>query len=297
MPVLFVRHRTEYQFRNPVTLCEHRLMSRPRDSHDLRLLETGLMVTPRPAELRWMHDVFGNSIAITSFSEKSSELLFESTFRAEHFPVPERAITIEPYAQRLPFSYSSEDSVDLGRTKERQYGDPEHRVDDWAREFVAAHTEPRTLDVLVAMTNAINREFCYTRREEVGVQTPTETLALRSGSCRDLAVFMMEAVRALGLAARFVSGYLYDEQLIGNASGFVGGGSTHAWLQVYLPGAGWVEFDPTNALVGGRNLIRVAVARDAAQAAPLAGTFIGQPGDLLSMNITVEVSAEAAATG
>jgi transglutaminase-like putative cysteine protease len=295
MPVLFIRHRTEYHFRNPVTLCEHRLMSRPRDSHDLRLLETGLTVAPRPAQLRWVHDVFGNSIAITSFAEKSSDLLFESTFRAEHYPVTEQAITIEPYAQRLPFSYSSEDSVDLGRTKERQYADPEHRVDDWAREFVAARAEPRTLDVLVAMTNAIKQEFAYVRREEVGVQTPTETLYRRSGSCRDLAVFMMEAVRALGLAARFVSGYLYDEDLVGSTSGFVGGGATHAWLQVYLPGAGWVEFDPTNALVGGRNLIRVAVARSAAQAAPLAGAFIGEPGDLLSMNITVEVSAGRAA--
>jgi transglutaminase-like putative cysteine protease len=296
MPVLFIRHRTEYHFRNPVTLCEHRLMSRPRDSHDLRLLETGLTVAPRPAELRWVHDVFGNSIAITSFAEKSRDLLFESTFRAEHFPVTEHAITIEPYAQRLPFSYSSEDSVDLGRTKERQYADPDHRVDDWAREFVAAAAEPRTLDVLVAMTNAIKREFAYVRREEVGVQTPTETLSRRSGSCRDLAVFMMEAARTLGLAARFVSGYLYDEDLVGRTSGFVGGGATHAWLQVYLPGAGWVEFDPTNALVGGRNLIRVAVARSAAQAAPLAGAFIGEPGDLLSMNITVEVSAERAET-
>jgi len=294
MPVLSVRHRTEYRFRNPVTLCEHRLMSRPRDSHDLRLLDTGLTVAPRPAELRWMHDVFGNSIAITSFTEKTRDLLFESTFRAEHFPVAERAIVIDAYARRLPFSYSCEDSVDLGRTKERQYADPEHRVDDWARAFVAAQGDARTLDVLIAMTTAIKREFAYLRREESGVQAPTDTLASRSGSCRDLAVFMMEAVRALGLAARFVSGYLYDEALVGSCGGFVGGGATHAWLQVYLPGAGWVEFDPTNALIGGRNLIRVAVARSAAQAAPLAGAFIGLPGDLVSMNVTVEVSAEPA---
>ena len=124
------------------------------------------------------------------------------------------------------------------------------------------------------------------------MQEPTETLRIKSGSCRDFAVFMMEAARSIGLAARFVSGYLYDENLIGAAGGLVGGGATHAWLQVYLPGAGWVEFDPTNALVGGRNLIRVAVARNASQAAPLAGAFTGAPDDFLSMNVTVEVTAE-----
>jgi transglutaminase-like putative cysteine protease len=159
---------------------------------------------------------------------------------------------------------------------------------------MASVSDARTLDVLIAMTNAIKTEFGYCRRDAAGVQTPSQTLALRSGSCRDLAVFMMEAVRSLGLAARFVSGYLYYERLVGSSSGLVGGGATHAWLQVYLPGAGWVEFDPTNALVGGRNLIRVAVTRSAAQAAPLAGTYIGEPDDLLSMDVTVEVSAESA---
>ena len=148
------------------------------------------------------------------------------------------------------------------------------------------------LNVLIAMTQAVKRDFDYARREEVGVQEPTETLRLKTGSCRDFAVFMMEAVRSVGLAARFVSGYLYDEKLVGAGGGLVGGGATHAWLQVYLPGAGWVEFDPTNALIGGRNLIRVAVARNASQAAPVAGAFTGAPDDFLSMNVTVEVTAE-----
>ena len=137
-----------------------------------------------------------------------------------------------------------------------------------------------TLAVLTAMTTAIKEQFKYVEREAVGVQTPLETLELESGSCRDFAVFMMEAARSLGLAARFVSGYLYDEMLVDAASGLVGGGATHAWVQVFLPGAGWVEFDPTNALIGGRNLIRVAVARDASQAAPLVGSYSGTPGRL-----------------
>lgn len=292
MPILCVRHRTEYRYRQPVILGEHRLMSRPRDSHDLRLLDTGLMVDPPPSELRWIHDVFGNSIAVTTFADRSNSLVFESTFRAEHFPVPAQTIWIERYARRLPFNYTAEDSADLARTKERQYFDGEHAVDRWAQAFVDATPDRATLDVLGAMTCAIKAEFLYQRREEMGVQEPTETLARGAGSCRDFAVLMMEAARSLGLAARFVSGYLYDEALVGAKGGLVGGGTTHAWLQVYLPGAGWIEFDPTNALVGGRNLIRVAVARNASQAAPVAGAFIGLAGDLLWMTVTVEVTAE-----
>jgi transglutaminase-like putative cysteine protease len=292
MTILCVRHRTEYQYRQPVSLGEHRLMSRPRDSHDLRLLDTALIVAPQPSELRWMHDVFGNSILVISFADKSNSLVFESTFRAEHFPIPEQTIWVEPYAQQLPFNYSAEDSADLACTKERQFPDPEHAIDQWAKFHVDATPERNTLNVLIAMTQAVKSDFFYARREDTGVQEPTETLSRKSGSCRDFAVFMMEAVRSIGLAARFVSGYLYDEKLLGAQGGLVGGGATHAWLQVYLPGAGWVEFDPTNALVGGRNLIRVAVARNASQAAPLAGAFTGTPDDFLSMHVTVEVTAE-----
>jgi transglutaminase-like putative cysteine protease len=102
---------------------------------------------------------------------------------------------------------------------------------------------------------------------------------------------MMEAVRSLGLAARFVSGYLCNRLPAGGGSELVGGGETHAWVQVYLPGAGWVEFDPTNGLVGGNDLIRVAVTRDPSQALPLSGTFAGAPGDFLGMSVAVEVGA------
>ncbi len=292
MTILCVTHRTEYRYRQPVLLGPHRLMCRPRDSHDLRLLDTGIKITPQPAALRWMHDVFGNSIAIATFSEPASQLEFESTFRAEHFPLPERTLVIDDYAATLPLSYSASEDVDLGSSKARHYPDPEHKLDAWVKALLEKTPGLKTLDVLMAMINAIKSEFSYMRREEVGVQTPVETLELGSGSCRDFAVFMMDAVRFLGLAAQFVSGYLYDEALIDAGGGLVGGGATHAWIQVYLPGVGWVEFDPTNALVGGRNLIRVAVAREAAQAAPLVGSFTGIPGDFLALHVAVEVTAE-----
>jgi transglutaminase-like putative cysteine protease len=292
MTILNVRHKTVYTYKQPVQFGEHRLMSRPRDSHDLRLIDTALTITPPASAMRWMHDVFGNSIAIVSFTQQAAELVFESSFRAEHFPAAAREITIEPYAEKFPFSYSAEDTADLGRTKEKHYPDPEHKIDEWAKALLASTEGGKTLDVLMAMTATIKQQFKYAARDAEGVQTPLETLSLASGSCRDFAVFMMEAARSLGLAARFVSGYLYDESLIGAGGGMVGGGATHAWVQIFLPGAGWVEYDPTNALIGGRNLIRVAVARDAYQAVPLLGTFTGKPDDFVSIKVEVTVTTE-----
>ncbi len=289
MAILSVEHRTLYRYARPVTFHDHRLMCRPRDSHDLRLLETGLAITPA-ASVRWMHDVFGNSIAIASFAEPATKLCFTSSFLAEHFPAVPQDILIEEYARKLPFNYSVEEVADLGRTKERHYPDPEHRIDTWAKRFVGRRTGSGTLNTLVSMTRAIKKEFQYARREEMGVQSPVETLQLGSGSCRDFALFLIEAARSLGLAARFVSGYLYDEKLLDAGEGLVGGGATHAWAEIFLPGAGWIEFDPTNALIGGRNLIRVAVARDASQAVPLSGAYTGAPEDYQGMSVEVTVA-------
>ena len=122
------------------------------------------------------------------------------------------------------------------------------------------------------------------------MQTPEETLLSQQGSCRDFAVLMMEGARSLGIAARFVSGYIFTP----NSSGLVGGGATHAWMQAYLPGAGWIDFDPTNSIVGNRNLIRVAVAWAPEQVLPLWGTYEGPPGAFLGMDVTVTVSEAAA---
>ena len=292
MTVLRVRHTTRYDYRKPVELGEHRLLSRPRDSHDLRLIDTSLVIDPLPSALRWVHDVFGNSIALASFSGGADHLALESSFRAQHFPAEPGELVVESYAERFPFSYSADDAVDLGRTKERHYPDPQHELDRWAQALVQEVPGGGTLEVLAVMTERIKSQLKYAPRDAEGVQSPLETLALGSGSCRDFALLMMEAARCLGLATRFVSGYLYDEPLIGAGAGLVGGGATHAWVQVYLPGAGWVEYDPTNALIGGRNLMRVAVARDPSQAAPISGRFTG-PGDaFVSMTVNVEVTTE-----
>jgi transglutaminase-like putative cysteine protease len=292
MNLLHIRHVTTYRYRTAVELGEHRLMTRPRDSHDLRLLDTAMVIDPPAHQVRWIHDLFGNSIAIVNFEASTRKLTFTSDFRAEHYPADPLAIEIESYAASLPFSYSASDAEDLGRTKEPHYADAARRIDDWARRVLQKVAGAQTLETLSAMTRAIKDTFKYESRDAEGVQTPLETLERGRGSCRDFALFMMEAARSLGLAARFCSGYLYDGQKVASGEKLVGGGATHAWVQIYLPGAGWVEYDPTNALVGGRNLIRVAVTRDPAQAVPVSGSFRGKTDAFESMSVKVEITSE-----
>ena len=290
MPFLTVRHTTTYRYKNPVTFGEHRVMFRPRDSYDQRLLHASLVVEPRPASLRWTHDVFGNCVACAAFEGRSDTLRFESLIELEHSPTHALDFAIAEHAEFYPFTYDQEDMPDLLRSIERQYPDRNNALAAWASAFVRGDGGPvRTTDLLARMTEAIRRDFTYVRREEMGIQPPLETLRLRSGSCRDFALFMMEALRALGFAARFVSGYLHVPPRDGGRT--VGGGSTHAWIQVYVPGAGWLEFDPTNGIIGNRDLIRVAIARDPAQAVPLWGTWTGFPADSLGLTIDVSVTA------
>jgi transglutaminase-like putative cysteine protease len=291
MPLLHVHHATTYRYANPVGFGPHRMMFRPRDSHDLRLVGTSLAISPAPTALRWLHDVFGNSVAVAAFDpdQRASELSIVSELELEHYHSALPDYEIEDYARTYPFSYSTSEVPDLARSIERHYPDPEHLVDRWAKGFVRVDAPTDTQDLLAWMTRAIKLTFAYEAREEEGTRSPAETLRKGSGSCRDFALLMMEAVRSLGLAARFVSGYLYSPPRDGGAN--VGAGATHAWLQVYLPGAGWVEFDPTNGIVGNRDLIRVAVARDPSQAVPLLGSWTGASGDYLGMSIDVRVTS------
>lgn len=290
MQRLTVDHKTHYRYRQPVPLGEHRLMFRPRDSHDLRLIDARLTIRPN-AEIRWLHDVFGNSVAIAEFAMPADELFLQSTIVIDRYPLDDSRFPIEPFAQTIPFSYPASEVPDLGRTIERHYPDPYRHVTEWSRQFLNPHGVTRTEDFLVGVTSGIRNQFAYEIRNEPGVQPPAETLQRGAGSCRDYAVLMMEAVRSVGLAARFVSGYLYDPALDGGASDMQGAGATHAWVQVYLPGAGWVEFDPTNGILGGRNLVPVAVAREPLQALPVSGTFTGVPDDVLGMTVDVSVRA------
>jgi transglutaminase-like putative cysteine protease len=284
-------HSTEYSYRNAVGLTRHRLMLRPDDSHDLRLHHAGLDVDPEPSLVHWTHDAFDNSICFLEWPEelRTDRLSVVSTLDLTHHPdgPPAPAYSLDPGAEAFPFAYAPEELPDLLSLIERQEPDPDGTVDAWGRRFLGTKGKARTLAVMEAMTHAIKADFRYEARHAEGTQTATETIALGSGTCRDFAVLMMEALRSFHVATRFVTGYLYDD-----TSGTTrGGGSTHAWCNVYLPGAGWMEYDPTNGLVAGANLVRVGVARSASQALPISGGYVGAPDDSIGLSVDVAVRA------
>jgi transglutaminase-like putative cysteine protease len=290
--VLSVRHLTRYRYARPVAFGEHRMMFRPRESFDQHVLDSVLTITPRPTSIRYVHDVFGNSIGIAHFDTRARELVFESINRLEHHP--ENSLDIpqaEFGANAYPFTYAAVDDADLAPSRTPLFADPGGELGAWSRRFLEGLTACDAPHALAAMTLAIHDELTYEGRPSGPARSPLETLALGRGTCRDFAVLMMEAARTLGLAARFVSGYLYVPKREGQPM-HKGGGNTHAWVRVFLPGGGWAEFDPTNGLVGNRDLIRVAVARDPAQAVPLTGTFDGENDDYLGMDVEVDVVAE-----
>lgn len=285
---LEVRHVTEYRYANPVSFGVHRLMFRPRAGPDIRVLADELAVFPE-ADVHWIQDVFSNAVAVVRPRWSADRLRVECGFVIDHAGVPGHDLPIDPRASLWPFDYTADERRDLGALLDPHYGDPDGRLYHWMRPFLAVAGRPGTRETLVAMTSAIKAQFRYQPRDEEGTQAPDETLRLGSGTCRDFALLLMEAARRMGIAARFVSGYLYDPALDGDVGEIVGAGATHAWMHAYLPGAGWVAFDPTNSLFGGASLIRVAVARDPSQAAPLAGSWFGAPGDFLGMQVEVTV--------
>ncbi|HEV7874250.1 MAG TPA: transglutaminase family protein [Enterovirga sp.] len=293
MPTYAIRHVTRYRYRQPVAFGEHRMMLRPRESHDQRTIAAEILITPAPVHVAWSEDAAGNLVGFAKFARRATELVFESSFQVAQVPHQFDPSTLAEYARTCPFSYGAEEMPELARFIERQHHDPEHRVDRWARNFrdsLRSEAGVETAAFLARLNETIRHDIAYLRREEPGVQSPAETLRLMHGSCRDVAVLMCEALRSQGFAARFVSGYLYvrhdepaDRQV---------GGNTHAWLQVYLPGAGWIDFDPTSGTTGNRDLIRVAVVRDPDWATPLSGTFIGFPSDDLGMDVHVRVTLQ-----
>jgi transglutaminase-like putative cysteine protease len=292
MSTLTIRHVTTYRYRRPVTFGEHRMMFRPRDSHDQRVIEASLEISPEPTSLHFVQDAFGNHVGIARFSGCAKELWFESIVCLEHSSSHSASLDPEGDARIFPFDYSADEMPDLAHCIERHQPDPEDEVGRWARQFLPPGGSIGTFELLTRLSQGINHGFRYRRRETKGIQQPVETLRIRHGSCRDFAVLMIEAARSLGFAARFASGYLAvpldnpEEPKNGSAHG-----STHAWAQIYLPGAGWIDFDPTSGSVGKTSLVTVAVVRDPHHAIPLHGTFIGIPSDHLGMEVQVSVTS------
>ncbi len=286
MPRLTVCHRTTYRYRRPVVFGPHRLMIRPRDGHDLRVVATELTLSP-PAQVRWAYDVFGNSIATAHYADPGHTLVVDSRLVLDRFPDPEPSREIADHARAYPFLYSADDFADLGALRVPQIPDPDGRLARWTADFVAGRPTD-TLALLTDINAGISAWVFYQSRHDEGTQTPLETLDRGWGSCRDLAALLLEAARHLGLGARIVSGY-HAGRIEGAPPGAVG--STHAWVEIYVPGPGWIAFDPTNRTVGDGDLIPVARARAIHQVVPVAGTFTGVPGDFLGLDVAVTVDA------
>jgi len=284
---LRIHHRTIYRYSQPVSFGPHRLMLRPRESRDLRLISSKVTATPA-AVVTWAQDVFGNAVAIANFQTMSDNLSIDAVAELELGAAAWPVFDIAAAAIFFPFQYSNDEWTDLGGLTIQQYPDPAGRLRDWARAFVSGNPTD-TLALLKDLSAGVSAWISYQSRDDEGTQSPTETLERGWGSCRDFAVLFVEAARWLGFGARVVSGYLYNpDQQIGSPGNL---GSTHAWAEVYVPGAGWITFDPTNRGVGGFNLIPVAVARNIGQAMPVAGSFEGPVDAFLGMSVEVLVTS------
>lgn len=293
MPIITVRHLTRYRYRKPVAFGEHRMMLRPQESVDQRLIDYDLYIAPQPATQRTVQDAFGNAVTFATFQRKAKTFEVEARFTIDHRPMSladRRGGLITGPMATPPFAYDAEEAEDLALLC-RASGSL--AVSAFASKFVSPVGPTPLLHALAEMTGAIRADFTYQSRLTGAAQTAEQTLFLRSGACRDFAVLMMDAARSLGLAARFVSGYVLSTPKA-DGSPRLGGGHTHAWVQVYLPELGWVDFDPTNGIVGSQGLIRAMVTRTPHQANVLSGEFDGDAGDYLGMQVEVDV-AEAAA--
>lgn len=285
MTCLDIVHTTTYRYRQAVSLGPHRLMLRPRETRELRLFSNELFITPA-ATVTWAHDVAGNAIATAIFDGPTDHLVIESRASVELTAPAWPVFAIAASAAQYPFVHAADEWTDLGALTVPQYDDVDGRLARWIEGFVMARPTD-TLSLLKDISNGVFAQISYQVRETEGTQTPIETLDRGWGSCRDFAVLLAEAARKLALGARIVSGYLSDpeDSLIGSA----GTGSTHAWVEIYLPGAGWIAFDPTNRSVGSQNLVPVAVGRDIHQVIPVSGSFSGGQGGPCDLAVQVSV--------
>ena len=288
MTRLTILHETRYDYDRPVGFGPHRLLIRPRDSHSMRVVEASLQVTP-PGDIRWVYDALGNCVCLFQPFGQADSLAITSHLVIERFPAPLTDVVVSDPRTAVPVVYDREDRRAIAPFMEPATDDQDAVLLAWVRSLIDRADEP-ALDFVLRVNNAIHRDFAYQARGAEGCQTPRETLSWRSGTCRDFAWLMVEALRRLGFAARFVTGYLYCPAL-DNCSGSAlrGAGATHAWCEVFLPSLGWLEFDPTNGLAESADLIPIAVTRTPAQAAPISGSIEGMANS--TMTVRVEVSA------
>ncbi|MGE0039173.1 MAG: transglutaminase N-terminal domain-containing protein [Xanthobacteraceae bacterium] len=273
-------HRTEYGYNQPVSFGPHRVMMRPREGHDVHIVRGRLSVEPA-ATVRWLRDIYGNSIAILTFAETAETLSVLGEVDVDLRNDESIECLIDPAAKDFPFQYEPAEQIELIHYRLPSYPYESDALRQWLRELYRPGQLIGTLDLLNRLNTHIFESLTYAHRDDAGVQLPCDTLVRGSGSCRDFAVLMMEAARHWGFAARFVSGYI---QMAEGQHG-----ATHAWTEVYLPGAGWHGFDPTNNKLAGSEHISVAVAREQEKASPLSGSWSGPAGAFERMAVSVQV--------
>lgn len=275
-----IAHVTRYRYAQPVALHAHQLMLRPREGHDIRIESSRLSIRPRH-KVFWHRDVHGNSVAVVEFAEETTLLEFDSEVVIEHYEDKPVDFSLDARAAEFPFQYDAGERADLVPYLQPLFTPRVDALRGWVDRFWKPGQTLPTFDLLEQMNRAIFLQLRYRKREAAGVQRPSETLSLGSGSCRDLATLFMEACRHLGLAARFVSGYRHD------ANVSPGEGATHAWCEVYLTGAGWRGFDASSGERTGGDHIAVAVARHPEWIPPVSGSYRGQPRSAMEVEVAV----------
>lgn len=285
--LLSIEHTNVYRYTRPVELTIHKLMLRPAESHAVQIRSHSLEIHPAH-DLRWEHDVFGNSIALVNFTRKADDLKISSHYTVEQFNINPFDFILETHTNELPFDYQESVAPDLVPYLKPHHPQDTAAIREWLRPFLDAKGRAGTLDFLLALNKAVPVQFEYRCREEPGVQTPAETLASRSGSCRDFALLFMEAARSMRLAARYVSGYLCSAD---DEKPEVASNATHAWTEIYLPGGGWRGFDPTCGTLAAGLHVRVAVAREPSQATPIRGSYLGDASIFQGMEVKVNAQA------
>ncbi|WP_371193286.1 transglutaminase domain-containing protein [Glaciecola sp. SC05] len=283
---LKIAHTNIYRYIRPVELTNHLLMLRPVESHGLQIRSEKIEISPAH-KLSWEHDVFNNSVTQVNFTEKTDELIISSEYIVEQFTLNPFDFSLEAYTNILPFDYRGDITTDLAPFLIKQYPEQHKAIEKWLGPFLDAQSTAKTLPFLLALNEYIAANFGYGRREEAGVQSPAETLSLGTGCCRDFALLFMEAARHMGLAARFVSGYLCSSE---QEDTEVAANATHAWAEVYLPGAGWKGFDPTCGILAAGLHVRVATTRNPNQATPIRGSYLGDAS--LFKDMTVIINAQ-----
>lgn len=273
-------HRTYYNYSEEIRLGTHYLLLRPRENHELRIESFRLTCTPN-VKIFWSRDVEGNSVAIANFNQKTQQLLVESEVIIQQYNESPLDFIVSDYAVEYPFVYKSLDQTLLSPYMILPQEATRVLLNNWIFHIYKNSESIQTYTLLQRVAKYIYTSFSYTVREEPGVQSVEETLSLGSGSCRDFALLFMEAVKCLGLASRFVSGYLYAPLMASEV------GSTHAWAEVYIPGAGWKGFDPTIGDIVGSDHIPVAVARLAESVPPISGSFSGNASSKLDVGVWV----------